>query len=66
MTPKLKREWEAVVKKNPRRQKQNPEELFCMAYAATYAKHKPIVHYHPAWAAFIKTKVPEVKNKSPE
>ncbi len=53
MTPKLKKEWSAVVKKNPIRQKQNDEELFAMAYACHYAKHKIKVHDHPEWRKFI-------------
>lgn len=58
MTPKLKKEWAEVVKKNPNRQRQNDEELFCMAYACCYAKHKIFVHHHEKWDEFIKTKVP--------
>ncbi len=59
MTPELKKAWSKVVKRNPRRQKQNDEELFCMAYACTYAKHKILVHYCPAWEDFIKKEVPQ-------
>lgn len=59
MTPKLKKEWSKIVKQNPKRQKQSDEELFCMAYACTYAKHKILVHHHPAWADFIRNKVPD-------
>lgn len=54
MTPKLKKEWSACVKKNPIRQKQNDEELFAMAYACHYAKHKIKVHDCPAWHEFMK------------
>lgn len=58
MTPKLKKEWSVAVKKNPRRQKQNDEELFAMAYACHYAKHKIKVHDCPAWHEFME-KLPE-------
>lgn len=58
MTPKLKKEWSKVVKKNPIRQKQNDEELFAMAYACHYAKHKIKVHDHPEWRKFIES-IPE-------
>lgn len=58
MTPKLKKEWSEVVKKNPDRQKQNDEELFAMGYACHYAKHKIKVHDHPAWHEFMK-KIPD-------
>jgi hypothetical protein len=53
MTPKLKKEWEAIVKRTKNKQDQNPEELFCMAYACHYAKHKVKVHDHPEWHDFI-------------
>lgn len=59
MTPALKKEWSAVVKKNPKRQKQNDEELFAMAYACHYAKHQIKVHDHPEWHEFIEKKVPQ-------
>lgn len=58
MTSKLKKEWEEIVKKTKNKQKQNPEELFCMAYACFYAKHKIKVHDHPEWHDFIK-KLPD-------
>jgi hypothetical protein len=54
LTPQIKKAWSKVVPKNPKRQKQNDEELFCMAYANHFAKHKIEVHNHPAWDAFIK------------
>lgn len=33
---------------------QQPEELFCMAYAAAYSEHPPVTFYHPEWVKFIK------------
>lgn len=59
LTPDVREEWHQMVKKNPHRQKQNDQELFCMAYAATYSTHPPITHYHPAWEKFIKERVPK-------
>lgn len=53
LSEKWRTEWANVVKKNPNRQKQNAEELFCMAYACHFAKHKIHVHYHPAWEKFM-------------
>lgn len=58
LSNELKKEWSRVVKKHEGRQEDQPdEELFCHAYAATYVKHPPTTHYHPAWTAFIKNKV---------
>lgn len=72
MTPQLKKEWAALVKKTKnnhskkveKTQKtdaldQNPEEIFCMSYACCYAKHKLVIYHHPEWMDFIKNKVPE-------
>lgn len=53
-SPEWEKKWKAVVKKNPKRQKQNDEELWCMAYAAQFAKHKIVVHTHPAWQQYMK------------
>jgi hypothetical protein len=50
---KWKDEWKKVVKKNPDRQKQNDEELFAMAYACHFAKHKIKVHDHPTWHNYM-------------
>ncbi len=70
MTPKLKKEWEKLIKNTKQEQKddqkkdtkdsldQNPEEVFCMAYGATYSKHPPKTYSHDAWVNFIKDKVP--------
>ena len=49
----LKKRWAVIVYQTPKRQKQSPEELFCMAYAAAYSKHPPVIHYHKAWLKFI-------------
>jgi len=52
---KLRKEWEGIAKRTKDKQKgQNPEELFCMAYANTYANHKVVVHTHDEWEKFIK------------
>lgn len=70
MTTQLKKEWSSLVKKtiseqikkNPKTKnalKQNDEELFCMIYAATYAKHAPKTYINKEWQDFIKHKVPQ-------
>jgi len=47
--------WAKVVKKTKEdHQNQNPEELFCHAYANTYAKNKIVIHDHEQWEKFIK------------
>jgi hypothetical protein len=48
-----KKAWAKVVPMNPKRQKQSPEELFCMAYANYYVKNRVVVHDCPAWNKFI-------------
>ena len=58
LSPKQKQAWDKMatkLKKDPDRevQHQSSEELFCMAYANTYAKHKDVIHDHPEWEAFI-------------
>lgn len=70
MTSKLKKEWSELIAKTKKEQKnkqhprsknaveQNDEELFAMAYAATYAKHPVKTFLHPEWQQFIKNKVP--------
>ncbi len=59
MTPKLKKAWAEVAKKNPKQNQDHDEENFCMAYAATYTKHPPTTHYHSSWIQFIKNRVPK-------
>lgn len=49
-----KKEWSKIVKNTENKQKQNDEELFCMAYANFYAKHKIEIHNHENWSVFIK------------
>lgn len=58
MTPELKKEWAKIVKNTKNKQNQNAEELFCMAYACHYAKHKIAIHDHPEWHDFI-SKIPD-------
>jgi len=55
VTDELKKEWTKIVKntKEPK-QNQSLEELFCMAYANTYAKNKIVIHDHEEWDKFIK------------
>ena len=53
-TKKWKDDWKVTVKKHPDRQKQNDEELWCMAYACHFAKHKIKVHDHPEWQDYMK------------
>jgi len=53
-------QWDKLaqkLKKDPKRETQDQcaEELFCMAYANTYAKHKDKIHDHPEWEKFILT-----------
>jgi len=49
-------QWEKIVR-NTKAEKVNQiaEELFCHAYANTYAKNKVLVHNHPTWERFIKS-----------
>jgi len=49
-----KEAWHKAVKAHPDRQKQNDEELWCMAYANHFSKHKNLTHHHPAWEAYMK------------
>jgi hypothetical protein len=64
MTKELKKEWSPLAKKIKNKNKdnkslqQNDEELFAMAYAATYAKHPVVTFHHKEWIEFIKEKVP--------
>lgn len=50
---KWQQEWKKTVKKHTKRQKQNNEELWCMAYACHFANHKIETHSHPAWDAYM-------------
>lgn len=60
----LKTKWKKIIKETIKEQidknkkssnalKQNDEELFCMAYAATYAKHPPATYLNEKWQDFI-------------
>jgi len=52
--PKDKKQWSKIVKRTKNRQKQNDEELFCMAYACFYSGgHCPRIHDHEEWNEFI-------------
>lgn len=56
LKPKQQKAWEKVVKGTKgKHQHQKIEELFCMAYANTYANHKDKIHDHPEWEQFIKS-----------
>jgi len=57
MCAHTKRQWKAIVKKTKGKVNQGAEELFCHAYANTYAKNKIEVHNHPEWERFIKKMV---------
>ena len=48
-------QWKKVVR-NTKAEKVNQdiEELFCHAYANTYAKNKIVIHNHPTWEKFVK------------
>jgi len=48
-----RKEWSKIIKKTKNKQKQNDEELFCMAYANYYSKHKIEIHNHDSWNNFI-------------
>lgn len=52
--PQLVQQWKQIVANTKNRQDQPAEELFSMAYAATYAKNPPAIHLHRTWVAFIK------------
>jgi hypothetical protein len=46
--------WAKIVANTDHKQDQDDEELFAMAYANAYAKHKIRIHDHPEWDKFIK------------
>jgi hypothetical protein len=48
-----KQNWKQIVKNTKQKQHQNPEELFCFAFANHYAKMKVNIHNHPEWSKFI-------------
>jgi hypothetical protein len=50
----LEQEWNQIAANTKDKKKdENAEELFCHAYADTYAKNKIVIHHHPEWEAFI-------------
>jgi hypothetical protein len=53
VNPQLRQEWTHIVANTKNRQEQEPEELFCMAYANHYAKNKIVIHTHKEWEEFI-------------
>ncbi len=54
LTSDLEKEWTHIVNSTKEKQDQNAEELFCMAYATTYAKNKVSIHDHSKWDKFVK------------
>ena len=54
VTPEMKQQWNKIIANTKNRQNQEPEELFCHAYAAAYCNHPPVIHYHKQWLNFIK------------
>lgn len=52
--PERIQKWQHIVDNTKNRQQQSAEELFSMGYAATYATHPPIIHYHSEWVEFMK------------
>lgn len=53
----IKQAWAKIVEQTKRPKKeqhQSAEELFSMAYAATYTKHPPITFAIQTWIQFIK------------
>jgi hypothetical protein len=57
LSEKQHKKWAKIAKStNMKKQdRQNPEELFCMAYSNEYAKHKHVVFDYPEWSKFIKS-----------
>lgn len=54
MDKNMKMQWSKIVKSTKNKQKDNDEELFCHAYAATYSKNSPDIHDHEKWTNFIR------------
>jgi hypothetical protein len=46
--------WHEIMAKSKHKPPQPIEELFCMSYAAAYAKHPPTTYTRPEWIEFIK------------
>jgi hypothetical protein len=53
LNDKQKKEWAKISKKKKLKEK-NIEELFCMAYANYYSKHKLLIYKNKHWEIFIK------------
>ena len=50
----LEKMWNQIAANTENKKKDEPpEELFCHAYANTYAKNKIEIHNHPEWEQFI-------------
>jgi hypothetical protein len=54
LSDKQKKEWAKIAKKKNLKEK-DTEELFCMAYANYYSKHKLLIYNNSEWASFIKS-----------
>ena len=54
ITSKQKSEWKRLAKLYKGKPKMNEEELFCMFFASTYAKHHKETYNNPKLMAFIK------------
>jgi len=53
--PEMKNKWTMVVRQTKHKQNQEPEELWCMAYANFFAKNKIVIHDHPEWHQFVRS-----------
>jgi hypothetical protein len=54
-----KKQWAKIAANTQHKQNQAAEELFCMAYANTYAKNKIVIHTHPEWEKFVQN-IPDI------
>ena len=56
VSEKQKEQWKDLCKKTKmdKEDRQEPEELFCQAYGATYSKRPPTTFYKPEWVRFVK------------
>jgi len=50
----LKKKWNHMAKNTKNKVNDGLEELFCMAFANSFAKNKIGIHTHPKWEKFIK------------
>ena len=55
MDKKRRSQWEKIVKSTPMKKtdRQNPEELWSMAYANYFAKNKIVKFTHDTWDKFV-------------